>query len=155
MSHRAAILAGAVALGAGPGFADASADAEALAGAIHDAGCVVTLENAEAILASAGLTASAMQSALATLLSEHRAETVFDGTLILTADDCDFTDAEALARAVAAAGCTVSDADGAEIASATGLDRRLMTYAVQVLVWQGRAQVSDSGELTLTSGECS
>lgn len=149
----AVLLAGVIASVATPGGADTAADADALVDAVLGAGCILWQENSEAIGQDAGLSFSAMQAALPVILTDGRAEMPFDGMVMLTSPDCHFGNAETLAAAIEADGCIAGETDGARIAQETGLDRRAITLAVRVLVWQERAK-SGGGTLTLISGGC-
>ena len=78
------------ALCAAPVFAQdaAEADVAAMTLAIQDAGCVVTAENGDAVLAASGLGEEETMAVIATLYAQGLVALQADGTMKLTNEVC-------------------------------------------------------------------
>ncbi len=85
-----ALLTTVVAICATPAFAqDVSDDAvAAMTKAIEDAGCVVTADNGDAVLAASGLSEEETMAVVAALYTDGRVALQDDGTMKLTNEVC-------------------------------------------------------------------
>lgn len=73
---------------ASPVFAQDAEDVAAMVTAIEDAGCVVTAENGDAVLAAAGLDEQQTMDVIAALYADGAVALQADGTMKLTNETC-------------------------------------------------------------------
>lgn len=73
---------------AAPAFAQTADDIAAMTTAIQDAGCVVTAENGDAVLAASGLNEEQTIAVIASLYGDGLVALEADGSMRLTNDVC-------------------------------------------------------------------
>jgi len=86
MTKRLSLFA--LALLAAPAFAQDAADVAAMTTAIEDAGCIVTHENGDAVLAASGLSEQQTLDVIAALYTNGLVALTEDGNMKLTNEVC-------------------------------------------------------------------
>lgn len=151
-----AALTLALVLAAGPVLAQGADPAQALRAAFQGAGCVMTEDNQDQVLAASGLTADDATDAVGVLIAAG--ELVAEGeSLRLVSGDCAGVGGAApdvaalaerrgrIAAALAARGCRVSERESSAMAREMGLRDTELVATLFELVGRGEARLDRSG----------
>jgi len=71
-----------------PSFAQTADEVAAMTTAIEDAGCVVTADNGDAVLAASGLNQEQTMAVIAQMYTDGAVMLEADGTMKLVSEDC-------------------------------------------------------------------